>query len=267
MKKYDKMISILEEQVDKGVYIYACDGENISKLSESALNDLFDRKEIATTGSNPRTKEQNIARCKGLIEKRKKAGVNPILAFDCSGFMHWAGAQIGVFPGDISANGIYGKCKEISKSELKRGDFIFHHNGKKATHVGMYVGDNLDIECEGRDTGCVKRKMSSSFNKFGRLEALQGDIPDEEPKEPTETIEQPTIFSKFVVVKGSKNRRVNVRSGNGKNFKDIGTAHGGDSFVYLEQADSDPYWYKINYKGKEAYITSNSLYTEVIPCD
>lgn len=266
MKLYEKMINILEEQVNKGVYIYACDGENISKLSSSQLDDLLERKEIATTGSNPKTKEQNIARDKALIEKRKDAGVNPILAFDCSGFMHWAGAQIGVFPSDISANGIFNKCSEISKSELKRGDFIFKHNGKKAVHVGMYIGDNYDIECEGRDKGCIKTKMSSSFNRFGRLSSLQKDVPDEEPKDDP-VIDQPTVFDKFVVVKGSKNRKVNIRSGNGTKYPDIGTARGGDAFILVKQADQDPYWYEIVYKGERAYITSNSRYTEVIPCD
>lgn len=283
MSKLSEYIALLWSQVGNGIYVYGGNGEDLTAMTEAKREAFYQKREVATknstTGKVKTSKEQNIARIRSLYDKRVKEGVSPILAFDCSGLQYWAGKKVGVITRDISADGIYGKCKKISKADVKRGDYCFTHNGKKATHVGMYVGDDVIIECQGRDVGVVTNRLSktTAFNVFGRYPAFEAD----QDKEETESVEdktstkQPTT-QKYVVVKGKVRvingvkkyeKSVNVRSGNGKSNRSIAIVRSTQKFPLIAQEDKDPYWYRINYNGKVAWITSNSLYTEVIPCD
>lgn len=269
-------IELINGQVSKGIYVYGGNGENLSGMTDKQRLEYMNRRETLTkdskTGEVKYTKAQNIARCERLYEKRKKAGVNPILAFDCSGLQYWAGKQVGVFKTDISANGIYGKCKKIEKKDVKRGDFCFMHNGKKATHVGMYIGNDIIVECQGRDVGVVTNKLSRTtvFNKFGRLSAFEPYQPIDPPS-PTPPTPEPT--GKYVRVKGKcrivddvkkYDKSVYVRNGNGTGHPAIGIAHSTEEFKLIKQEETSPYWYKIEFKGSEAWITSLDRYTEVV---
>lgn len=285
MSKLTDYISLLWSQVGKGIYVYGGNGEDLTAMTEKQRDAYMDRREVKTLNSKTKavkyTKEQNIARCKALFEKRVKAGVNPVLAFDCSGLQYWAGKQVGVIPKDISANGIYAKCEKIKKSEVKKGDYCFTHNGTKATHVGMYVGDDVIIECQGRDVGVVTNKLSktTTFNAFGRYPGFDDGGDESEPSpEPTPEPTTPSspVVQKYVRVKGKMrivngvrkaDKSVRVRSGNGTDYETVGFAHSTDKLPFINQEDLYPFWYKVEYKGKDAWITSNSLYTEVIPCD
>lgn len=292
MKKADRMIELIEGEVNRGIYVYGGNGENLLPMSDTQRSNFMEKREVSTKGTDGNvkyTKEQNIARDEALFEKRKSKGIDPIRAFDCSGLMYWAGKQVGAITKDISANGLYNKCKEVSKDQLVPGDFCFKHNGTKATHVGQYVGDGIIIECQGRDVGVVKTKLSKTkvFNKFGRLDELSGDIPDPKPEprpdppkpQPDPPTPGPEPASYYVVVKGKirkgePDKSVYIRDGNGV-YKDeskteknkiLGTAHSTDKFPYLGTADQDPCWYMIEYKGQTAYISSAEKYTEVIQC-
>ena len=290
MSKLKDYISLLWSQVGKGIYVYGGNGEDLTAMTDQQRDAYMNRREVKTINSKTQkvkyTKEQNIARCKALFEKRVKAGIDPVLAFDCSGLQYWAGKQVGVIPKDISANGIYGECKKIPKSEVKEGDYCFTHNGKKATHVGMYVGDDVIIECQGRDVGVVTNKLSktTAFNVFGRFPAFETEQ-DESDSEPEPVIpgeddedssQSGSTVKKYVRVKGKMrmvngvrkaDKSVRIRSGNGTDFDTIGFAHSTDKLTFINQEDQYPFWYKIEYKGSVAWITSNSLYVEVIPCD
>lgn len=290
MDKLNEYIDLLWSQVGKGIYVYGGNGEDLSAMTEAQRDTYIRKRETetknSTTGKVNYTKEQNVERCKKLYEKRVKAGVNPILAFDCSGLQYWAGKKTGVIKSDLSANTLYGKCTPVEKKDVKRGDYCFMHNGKKATHVGMYVGDDIIIECQGRDVGVVTNKLSKTtvFNRFGRYPAFENsndDNPIPEPiipivpdPEPNPNPQPDPLKQKYVVINGKMRTvdgkkvpdiRVHIRDGNGTSHNVLKTAYSGERYPLIKQEDEDPHWYRIEYKGGEAWISSNARYTHVIP--
>ena len=79
-------------------------------------------------------------------------GSSPSTSFDCSGFVSWVINHCGNGwnVGRQTANGLMGKCDIIPKSEAKPGDLIFFqktYNTSGASHVGIYVGDNIMLHC------------------------------------------------------------------------------------------------------------------------
>lgn len=64
-------------------------------------------------------------------------------AFDCSGLVVWAYAQIGIslmhYTGDLWNEG-----EHVSRSELQPGDLVFFYPGLE--HVGIYIGNGLLID-------------------------------------------------------------------------------------------------------------------------
>lgn len=277
MSKLNDYIDLLWSQVGKGIYVYGGNGENLSAMTPDQRKEYMERRETETknskTGQVNYTKQQNIARCEALYKKRVAAGVNPILAFDCSGLQYWAGKQTGVIPNDLSANTLYGKCKPIEKKDVKRGDYCFAHNGKKATHVGMYVGDDIIIEAQGRDVGVVTNKLSRTtvFNRFGRYPAFE-ENPEPEPPKPEPPKPEPTPTKQFVVVNGKvviqngvKNaeKSVRIRNGNGTDYDTIAIAHSEDRFPLVKKEEKAPYWYQIVYNNRPAWISSKPEYTHI----
>lgn len=288
----DTIIDLLWSQVGKGIYVYGGNGEDLTAMTEEKRDSYMRKRETETKDSNTGkvkyTKEQNIARCKALYEKRVKAGVNPILAFDCSGLQYWAGKKAGFLSSDMSANGFYNKCMKVNKADVKRGDYCFAYNGKKATHIGMYVGDDIIIECQGRDVGVVTNKLSKTtvFNAFGRYPGMESKedtsnkpvivVPDPiEPVNPPSPKPDP-LKQKYVVINGKMriqngvkkpDIRVHIRDGNGTSYNILKTAYSGERYPYVLQEDADPHWYKIEYNGGYAWISSNSRYTSVTPVE
>lgn len=79
-------------------------------------------------------------------------GASPSTSFDCSGFVSWVINHCGNgwSIGRQTANGLMGYCDIIRKSEAKPGDLIFFqgtYNTSGASHVGIYVGNNMMIHC------------------------------------------------------------------------------------------------------------------------
>ena len=77
-----------------------------------------------------------------------------------------------ILKNDCNANTLYGKCKKITKNEVRIGDFVFHINSttKRATHIGYVVDANRNvIEALGRDAGVVKRPFEKGkWVAYGR---------------------------------------------------------------------------------------------------
>lgn len=251
MSRLDEFIDLICSQVDKGIYVWGGNGQDLLTVSNP--------KAWITSHetSDSHTKDENIRRDMALFQTRKAEGVNPIRAFDCSGLMYWAGKAVGVFHKDVAARHIYAMCDKVT--DIQRGDFVFKGNGDSITHVGCYIGNGIVVEAKGRDYGVVETKHKpSAWVAVGRLPALQEDAEDDAPEVPETTLP-------FVRVKGGYNRTVRVRTGNGKKFSKIATAHGGDEFPYIGRAESDPHWYNIEYNGRtDAWITDGVSYTEVI---
>ena len=68
--------------------------------------------------------------------------------FDCSGFVSWVinNCGNGWNIGRCTADGLRSHCSQVSPSEAKPGDLIFFqgtYNTSGASHVGIYVGNNM----------------------------------------------------------------------------------------------------------------------------
>src|SRR5699024_4102574 len=71
----------------------------------------------------------------------RTAGVTPS-GFDCSGFTQYVMAQNGISVPRTSG-GQYGIGTNVSRNNLKTGDFVFFNtSGSGVSHVGIYVGNN-----------------------------------------------------------------------------------------------------------------------------
>lgn len=79
-------------------------------------------------------------------------GSSPSTSFDCSGYISWVinHSGNGWNYGRQTANGLKNLCSIIPKAEAKPGDLIFFqgtYNTSGASHVGLYVGNNMMIHC------------------------------------------------------------------------------------------------------------------------
>ena len=238
-KKIAMFCELLYSQVDKGIYVWGGNGQDLNAMS-NPIQWIRDKE----------TSPENADRAIHLYETRKKNGVNPLRAFDCSGLMYWAGKQVGVFEKDINSKGMYARCKDIPTDSVETGDFLFRIDATGVVcHVGMYVGNNKYIDCMGRDSGVVEGKYNASkWHYAGRLSALS-DNDDPEPS------------TEYVHPKGN----VRVRTGNGSGYTQIRpTATKKDYLPYLGQAEEYPNWYLVEWQGRTGYISSKPRYTEVI---
>jgi len=72
--------------------------------------------------------------------------------YDCSGLMQAAFLSTGIWlPRDAYQQEAF--TKAISFSDLKSGDLVFFGTSKKATHVGLYLGDRRYIHSSGKEQG------------------------------------------------------------------------------------------------------------------
>ncbi|MCF0128089.1 MAG: C40 family peptidase, partial [Pseudobutyrivibrio sp.] len=79
-------------------------------------------------------------------------GSDPSTGFDCSGFVSYVinNSGNGWNVGRKTANGLKNSCDIIRSEEAKPGDLIFFkgtYGVSGASHVGIYVGNNMMIHC------------------------------------------------------------------------------------------------------------------------
>lgn len=201
--------------------------------------------------------ENAIAYCKSKFDE----GAMELFAYDCSGLgMFYLEDVTHVFDHDLNANRMMQNCEQTN--EVKCGYWLFRLNDGRATHIGYMVSDTECIHAAGRKLGVIKVRFDKAYwHRYGKPKCVDVDEPEPPKPEPTH---------KYVVVKGiiKKNgkpqKSVHVRSGNGVMYPSVGIAHSTDRFHLLMQADSNPYWYMIDYNGEPAYITCNERYTELV---
>lgn len=253
-----KIISIVEtnaylqEQVDNhSIYVYGGQGQQGDRITERWIR----RMEQDTGGTKVGGKYVSYADLAVQFWQRQiKLGYGDVLrAFDCSGlFSFWLMLK-GVLDKDRSAHGIHSLCKDTT--EKRSGYMVFRENsdGHK-THCGQLVSDNEVIHCRGRQSGCVRELYDPNY--WHVISIPPWFKFDEDPPAPPEpsTIE-------YVHPLGN----VRVREGNGTEWKQIyPTATKKDYLPLLGQAEEQPYWYHVEWKGREGYITSKPRYTEVV---
>ncbi len=231
MSTVKEFLDMLYGQVDRGIYVWAGNGEILDKMEKPIA--WIERRE---------TSEKEAKRAIALYEKRLADGMTDIRAFDCSGLVYWVLKTMGLQKDDVSSRGLYNLCEKIKEKDLRPGDLVFHHDGKQIVHVGVYVFDGKQIECKGRDVGVVLNKRRSGYwNFFGRWK----DFKDES-------------VQKYVYVKGCS---VRIREGDNINTRCIGIAHRGETYELLGVAPSG--WYRIKWYGREEFITNHARFTEV----
>ena len=246
-----EFIDLLSLQVNRAVYVWGGNGENILQMSDPAA--WIERRE---------TSAENVEKDLALYEKRKAAGIDPIRAFDCSGLVYWALKQLGAIEHDLSSRGLYSESEKITEKDLQPGDLVFHSNETRIVHVGVFVGEGQYIECRGRDVGVVKNKRKDGYwTHFGRWKKLIDKEPKPEPTPQPKPEPQPRAV---IRVHGS----VKVREGNGTFSKKIVTVKDCD-LPYMGQAIEAPYWYMTQVFDKsgnlrDGYISSKPKYTEVV---
>ena len=79
-------------------------------------------------------------------------GSSPATSFDCSGFVSYVinNCGVGWNVGRLGASGLLSICTRVSASNVRPGDLVFFegtYNTTGASHVGIYVGNNMMIHC------------------------------------------------------------------------------------------------------------------------
>jgi hypothetical protein len=159
MNKLDDFIAYLEEQAkNHSIYVWGAQGQ--TEITEAWIKS----REETTRDAN---------RAIAYWKKQVAAGYGDVLrAFDCSGLgMYWLQNLQGLYKGDLSANGMMGKCIKLDRDQVGRGDWVFRVNSKGAYHIGYVVDDALNvIEAKGRDDGVIKRHIDAKkgyWNVYG----------------------------------------------------------------------------------------------------
>ncbi|MDM5300082.1 bifunctional lytic transglycosylase/C40 family peptidase [Bacillus subtilis] len=97
--------------------------------------------------------------------------------FDCSSFVHWAFAQVGVDLGPLASTStetLKHLGKPVSPKKMKPGDVVFFDTYKTDGHVGIYIGDGKFIGAQS-STGVAIADMSKGYwkEKFnGRVKRI-----------------------------------------------------------------------------------------------
>lgn len=272
MIKVTEFINLLSSQVDRGIYVWGGNGEDLTAMNNPIA--WIDRRETST---------ENVEKDLALLDKRIQAGVENIRAFDCSGLVYWALKSLGVLDHDLSSRGLYAACDKITEAELRAGDLVFHATDTKdgeqrIVHVGVFIGDGYFVECRGRDVGVVKNKRKAGYwTHFGRFPGLTDQEPKPEPEPDPQPQPQPEPQPEqepkryYVKVVG---KSVHVRAGDNVSTPKLGTVHNAAYNIkhkISNHADKMPLigpapsgWYTVEYKGMTAYITNKPKYTEVV---
>ena len=262
----DGFIEYLKEQVENGsIYVWGAQGQKAPTVNETWIR----RMEKATGGTEINGHYETYAAIAVTAWTHKvREGYGEVLrAFDCSGLGVYFFLKHKLIRYDMNANALMRLCEPAEKP--KRGYWVFRLDVRgRATHIGYMISDKELVEAKGRAYGVVKTEFKEKdWMWIGKPKIFEFE-PEPQPVPPAP---QPT--EKAVKVVGGS---VHVRKGNGKDSESIGTVHNakyyreheidkpGDVMPYLGQADEDPYWYKVEYVGQEAYISSKKQYTALV---
>ena len=85
--------------------------------------------------------EEVAQTARGMLGKPYRYGGNTPAGFDCSGLVNYSYARVGVaLPRDTS--GLRQQSRMVPVRSLRPGDLVFFdQEGRKASHVGIYLGD------------------------------------------------------------------------------------------------------------------------------
>lgn len=173
MDKSGEVIERARTQVNRSCYVWGAEGQNLNAMSDPAKW----IKAQETTG-DAETRARNVQRDLKQYAKLKAKGYDPILCFDCSGFIYWVLKPFGLVTGRRSAAGYYAQTEHKTRGQLRAGDLLFVWNGLKICHVGIYAGNDRAIHCKGRDTGVIEEAIGRhGWNRYGKVKGMYSDDP------------------------------------------------------------------------------------------
>ena len=118
-----------------------------------------------------RTKGQEIAdfalQFKGY--RYVHGGSSPSTGFDCSGFTSYVYKQFG-YSINRTCSGQLDNGTPVSMSELQPGDIVIFKKGNsssRATHVGLYIGNNQFIHASAAKVGVIINNLSDYYYTTG----------------------------------------------------------------------------------------------------
>ena len=175
-------LDYLEAQVGRGVYVYGAQGQRATEVGD--VDAWIDRR---STSESTAKKAQKYYR-----QKAEEIGAENIRFFDCSGLaMYFFQNLKGISKNDASANTLWLGCKQITKSDLKPGDFVFIDTDGRKTHIGYVARDGQIIEARASGYGVeVYPQRSRPWTHFGRHKWLRDEI---EGNESTVQVPQRTV--------------------------------------------------------------------------
>lgn len=104
-------------------------------------------------------------------------GSSPSTSFDCSGFVSWVinNCGNGWNVGRQTAEGLRSYCAYVEPAQAKPGDLIFFQGTYQTTgasHIGIYVGDNMMIHCGNpiQYANISSAYWQQHFMAFGRIQ-------------------------------------------------------------------------------------------------
>ncbi|MBI1810141.1 MAG: C40 family peptidase [Gemmatimonadetes bacterium] len=92
-----------------------------------------------------------------LGTRYKWAGTNPAKGLDCSGFVQYVFAKLGIdLPHSSRELATMGGAVTKDTADMKPGDLMFFGKGKRISHVGIYVGDGIMIHASSSNHSVVE---------------------------------------------------------------------------------------------------------------
>ncbi|HXL75080.1 MAG TPA: C40 family peptidase [Burkholderiales bacterium] len=108
----------------------------------------------------------------------KTGGAAPATGFDCSGLVQFSFRQAGVILPRSTAQQRHA-AERVRVSHLRHGDLVFFDlQGKKNSHVGIYVGDGQFVHAPSTGKRVRKDRLDSPFWRKHLSEARRFDALD-----------------------------------------------------------------------------------------
>ena len=135
--------------------------------SKSATKSKLPLQGLEERGSNPKgpfaklSSEQRDSigeAARQLLGTRYKwAGTNPAKGLDCSGFVKFVFAKLGIdLPHSSRELATMGGNISKDTSDMRPGDLMFFGKGKRISHVGIYVGDGIMFHASSSNKSVVE---------------------------------------------------------------------------------------------------------------
>lgn len=154
--------NVKQEIENNSIYVFGGQGELLEQITISKLQSM----------ETPANVERILKHVADVYPK----GTKRARIFDCSGLITYHLIKLGALMRDTTADGLYKKCKPITKRELLPGDLVFTVKNNKASHVATVIEVNGDViklgEAVGRDVGVAETTLTTKFNKYGRFPGL-----------------------------------------------------------------------------------------------